>query len=360
MHFQSRGESVFRAICQNCHGRNADSNSPLSATIIEVTGGQTRVANFVAGLFGPPTAPGAFAREQFLVDRGATPEDWQARYLLFMGLGGTEATIPQIVLDLVATSPFYGKGITAPGPKNANMLGSAEQLCYFVLGSTRLLETRGPSDNPLDNRPSVKLEDDSRFSSRGGHYELWESLCTHDNEPVVRVFTSTPGLQKYNDLDTYRAKDDSGNWIYPLDAPVGNQFGDVEIGIRRGNTLPWCIQARDPEEKDAAHKWSGSVANPRRAPEGSIPFCPPALFTRALEPSNPNPNDPTTSKPIYRLAFTVAGRDVIAGEAFGNQAFTQRWVRKGAINAGLSAYYYLRGRLSHEIEPSLPFDFCQQ
>ena len=40
VHFQSRGEAVFRAICQNCHGKDADSNSPLAATILELTGGQ--------------------------------------------------------------------------------------------------------------------------------------------------------------------------------------------------------------------------------------------------------------------------------------------------------------------------------
>jgi hypothetical protein len=105
---------VFRAICQNCHGREADSRSPLAATILEITGAQTRVANFVAGLFGPAAAPGAYARDEFLINRGASPDEWQARYILFMGLGGTEATIPRSVLNLVAASPFYGLGVTAP------------------------------------------------------------------------------------------------------------------------------------------------------------------------------------------------------------------------------------------------------
>jgi hypothetical protein len=35
-------------------------------------------------------------------------------------------------------------------------------------------------------------------------------------------------------------------------------------------------------------------------------------------------------------------------------------MRQGAMNAGLSAFYYLRGFLSGELEPSLPFNFCTQ
>src|SRR5262249_26932432 len=137
VHYQSRGEAVFRAICQNCHGRQADSRSPLATTILELTGGQTRVANFVDGLFGPPRAPGSYARGEFTIDQGATPQDWQVRYMLFMTLGGTEAVIPAQVVSLIAKSPFYGMGVQAGrdtgAAASANMLTSAGQTCEQLL-----------------------------------------------------------------------------------------------------------------------------------------------------------------------------------------------------------------------------------
>jgi mono/diheme cytochrome c family protein len=345
VHFQSRGESVFRAICQNCHGKDADSKSPLAATILEVTGGRTRVANFVAGLFGPPTAPGAFAREEFLVDRGATPEDWMARYLLFMGLGGTEADIPQIVLDLVATSPFYGTGVTAPGARNANMLGSAEQLCFYVLAHRRKVQARLAG---VDDRPTVRLDTTTPFARGFGHYELWESLCTFGNEPVVRVFNpttheSTAAESAAFPYGVYRAKDEAQNWVYPADHPVGNQHGDIELGIRPENLLPWCILALNDAERNAAMEWGTT-----RAPDGSIPFCPEALTTKVL------------GREIYKLALDSGSRDAADDVPLGNQDFSRHWMRQGAMNAGLSAFYYLRGFLSGELEPSLPFNFCTQ
>jgi hypothetical protein len=348
VHFQSRGETVFRAICQNCHGKEADSKSPLAATILEITGGRTRVANFVEGLFGPSTAPGAFARDEFLIDGGATPDDWAARYLLFMGLGGTAADIPQIVLDLVATSPFYGGAVTSPGATSANMLSSAEQLCYYVLAHDRRLVQRGP----INLLPSVRLNDSQAiFAPGSAHYELWESLCTFENEPVVRVFPPTFSKLYEGGVLTpsvpyvaYRAKDDSGAWVYPVDRPVGNQNGDVEIGIEPGNTLPWCVLARTEEEKAVALKWGDNAF----APEGSLPWCPEALTKEVL------------GRQIYRLALNNQSRDADLTIPLGNQAFVRRWLRHGAMNAGLSAYYYLRGKLSGELEPSLPFDFCKQ
>jgi hypothetical protein len=350
VHFQSRGESVFRAICQNCHGKDADSKSPLAATVLEVTGGRTRVANFVAGLFGPPTAPGAFAREEFLLDRGATPEDWMARYLLFMGLGWTEAEIPQIVLDLVATSPFYGKGVKAPGATNANMLGSAEQLCFYVLAHERALLPRLAG---VDERPTIRLDTaigESPFVGGAAHYELWESLCTFGNEPVVRVFdpvndSSGAAINAINPFGVYRAKDDAGNWVYPEDHPVGNQNGEVELGIRSGNRLPWCVLARTQAERDGAGMdYKGGT----RALSGSIPFCPAALSTKVL------------GREIYKLALDATSRDVNPDAPLGNQDFSRHWMRHGAMNAGLSAFYYLRGRLTGELEPSLPFNFCTE
>ncbi len=341
VHSQSRGEAVFRAICQNCHGKAIDSNSALAATISELTGGQTRVANFVQGLFGPAGAPGAFARDEFAIGYGATPSEWQARYLLFMGLGGTRAQIPTAVLNLVSSSGFYGHGVVAPGGDNPNMLGSAQRMCYAVLaGNERTLPATRGSLDPLP-APEVTNTQDSRFAKGTAHYELWESLCTFQNEPVVRVFTKLGASSPYTAFahrNVYRTRDDAGNWIYPVAALVGNQRGEVEAGIQPSNLSPWCLQ--DTEE-NASQYWTEKLQMP-----GSPPTCPDALFSTAL------------GNQIYSLKF--AGTQGVGDpEApFGNAEFSDRWMRKGAITAGLAAFHHMRGFIQGDVQPSQPFDFC--
>jgi len=337
VHFQSRGESVFQAICRNCHGKDIDSKSPLAATISELTGGQTRVANFRDGLFGPTSAPGAFAHDEFLIDAGATPEDWQARYVLFMGLGGTAANIPRVVLDLVATSPFYGVAATAPGAATPNMLGSAQQFCFKVLAQSRALGQDTPA-------PQFSA-DGSVFVGGSAHYELWESLCSFGSDPIVHVFTprGIPPVSNFSLL--YRARDDSGAWIYPTDALVGNARGDVEHGIQPSNLSPWCIDGTTEAQRAIARNWASSLDTPLA--EDSIPYCPPALFASALD------------LPIHRVALDNNFNEPDLTVPFGNQEFADRWLLRGAMNAGLAAFYFMRGFTSHEVTPAKPYDFCR-
>lgn len=349
VHLQSRGAAVFQAICQNCHGKAADSQSPLAATLLELTGGRTRVANFVDGLFGPVSAPGAYARGEFLVDRGATPEEWLARYVLFMGLGGTEAELPAVILNLVASSPFYGQtinsGVIGGDP---NMLLSALIQCENVLKSSRELP-RPTGAGPPTPGQTVAL---GPLIPKGGglftyssHYELWESLCSFGNEPVVQVFDARPGGGEpiaQTDRSYYRARDGAGDLLYPSDHPVGTARGVIESGIQASNTLPWCLRAEDPQQRTAVLDWASKSGIP---PERT-PLCPPALFARAFD------------KEVHLLALgSYGGKEPVA---FGNHDFIERWVRRGAFNAGIAAFHYLRAFTSGEIEPTPEFDFCKE
>jgi hypothetical protein len=105
------------------------------------------------------------------------------------------------------------------------------------------------------------------------------------------------------------------------------------------------VLARTQEERDGAGmNYKGGT----RAPEGAIPFCPEAISTKVL------------GREIYKLALDPSSRDVSVDAPIGNQGFARRWMRHGAMNAGLSAFYYLRGRLTGELEASLSFNFCTQ
>jgi mono/diheme cytochrome c family protein len=334
VHEQSRGEAVFHAICQNCHGPNVDSKSPLAATILEITGGETRVANFRDGLFGPRSAPGAFAHDEFLLGDGTPSEDWQVRYVLFMGLGGTGANIPLSVLNLVATSPFYGFGVAVPGANSPNMLGSAQQICFYVLESARYLQR---------TVPTIGLHEDTWIANTG-HYELWESLCSFGNDPVVRVFDPTKGDNPTMDVGSvYRAKDDLGAWIYPQNAPVGNQRGETRTGIEDSNTMPWCVLASTDAQRSAAATWAAGVG----VSLDQVPFCPETLFAKAF------------GVETYNLALDQSQRSADPAVPLGNQDFTKHWLRHGAMNAGISAFYFMRGFTNGSVTPNQPFNFCQ-
>jgi len=267
-----------------------------------------------------------------MVGQGGTPDDWQARYVLFMGLGGTAADIPQSVLNLVASSPFYGSAVIAPGADNPNMLGSAQKQCAAVLTNQRAL--------PPKNPPAPWLLH-SQFAKGTGHYELWESLCTFGNEPVVHVFEPSPDGEIYSSyLNVYRAKDDGGAWVYPQSSPVGNQLGATESGILPDNTLPWCLHAKSDADLDLITAWATKAG----VAQQSLPMCPTNLFAEAV------------GTPIYRLALSYDGP--LTGAPLGNQDFSQRWLLQGAMNTGLSALQYLRGLAGGTVTPALPYDFC--
>jgi hypothetical protein len=255
--------------------------------------------------------------------------------MLFMGLGGTAASIPGSVLDLVAVSPFYGQAVTAPGHGDPNMLDSAVRLCAQFLGHERVLgegETAGSATIKLDGVSQTP------FSRGAGHYELWESLCSFNNEPVVFAFNVNNF--KANFAGVYRAKDAAGNWVYPVNHPVGNQLGHLELGISADNTMPWCMEIRNETELATVvaefEAWGIEAS--------MIPACPPLLFAEAL------------GQRIHKLAINSLGVDYET--PLGNQDFSERWMRHGAMNAGMAAYYYLSGFTSGELSPSQPFDAC--
>ena len=106
------GGNIYDMICTNCHGPKMDSKGRQADTVQQLTGGGSRVANFMTGLFGPLGSPGTAraATDGFglVVTPSLTADDWGGRYMSWMALGGTTATIPKLVLNLVGRTLVAG------------------------------------------------------------------------------------------------------------------------------------------------------------------------------------------------------------------------------------------------------------
>ena len=108
VYMQLPGEAVFNEICVNCHGPKFDSHGRQADTLLLMTGGDTRVANLRDGLFGPVDAPGTNRQAVFgdkkYVSAQVKADDWAARYVAWMGRGGTQRIIPQSILNVVGAA----------------------------------------------------------------------------------------------------------------------------------------------------------------------------------------------------------------------------------------------------------------
>ncbi len=339
VHEQSRGEAVFRAICLNCHGRDVDSRSPLATTILELTGGQSRVANLRDGIFGPLAAPGQYLESEFSrAGRGGTPNEWAARYAVFMGLGGTETIIPPIAINLISTSPFYGGAPKVGGglssTSDANMLQSAVSTCDEVLNTLWRVFRKPEKSNEM----ALALDPGfvKSFLLGTGHFDLWNDLCSSNNQKVVRVFkVGTDGKTVFEPngfQEVFSAKDANGNWVYPVNHPVGTFSGDVENGIKETNKLPWCVSPQDGASKLRAIEYFNAAGIEK---QNMMPFCPSAMLTKAF------------------------GRNVYALKGLPlDNGLSEKWTLKGAMNAGVAAFYFMQGASRGELTARPTFEQC--
>jgi mono/diheme cytochrome c family protein len=287
VYMSSPGAAVYGTICINCHGPNADSQGIQAQKVAELTGGNTRVANFVKGLFGPQDEPFANRERIFSEQTVVPPDTMAARYMAFMGLGGTQREIPRPVLNLVAQTAVLG--VKRPNvlavTVSANMLAVAEELCRAVLHPTT-----GDFALQMDDRggPLIKFNGDE---------ELWKKLCTFNNSQWVRVV-------QFNGVKlTFFGYDFRAASSYPANTVVG-KAGGLEASLSAGNTLPWCIQPpTDPAKLAEAQAFVQT-----RAVNGvPLPFCPQAVL-----------DSPVLDVPTV-----------------------DNWAKRGAINAGFAVYSYL-------------------
>ncbi|HEY4184380.1 MAG TPA: hypothetical protein VGP07_04890 [Polyangia bacterium] len=371
VYMQAPGAAVFTNICINCHGPQADSHGLLSDAISNMTGGTARVADFRDGLFGVVSAPGSNRARIFgpadtqlgsdgsttigaqVAASGLTADDWGARYMAWMALGGTRAKIPDAILNIVGTTRILGApraahSIPAASP---NMLKLAQALCAQVIplippGAVKI-------DGILDTG-ALNWSDLTALIDVNGDAEMWQHLCSAGNRVMLRVpvpGTSPPswvdyetstsagvGIDPVNSL--YWADDPAhpGTIVYPSDAPVLDDGGRLTNGIQPGNVFPMCLQKpSDPAELAAADRYRAH--NPVGGSSGPmIPYCPDYLF----------------QDPKYKLASSY-------DTDLQQQIYTDanRWATRGAVNAGLAVFTYLDQLERGNVQPKPQYNRCE-
>ena len=327
------GPAVFTNICINCHGPEGNGQSNLASTILNITGGDTRVANLRDGILGPASAPGT-ARERVFgaaaTQLGIQPDDMAVRYLIWMGLGGTQRVIPPEALINVGNTRILGevRNWAQPPEISANMLQTARRICLSALpepgthfGSVNFIDiVTGP-----DHGATSLIE-------QNGDAEMWERLCTFGQKAPVRV------LQTPWDSPSRRffiASVDGGRYaLYDADAygarPVMTRQGIV-TGVSTGEPFPWCIlRPTDPAELAIAQAF---LSQPENLVSGQpVPFC-------------PNPDELSPPLTWAEMLLTAEERD--------------QWALRGAMNAGMAVFVYLDAIAKGQTKPKLQFNQCQ-
>jgi mono/diheme cytochrome c family protein len=330
------GEAIHDMICSNCHGVKANSAGREATILSEMTGGRANVTDLIDGIMNPDNRQAVFSSAP---SDHANVDDWAARYFTWMGLGGTQQTIPSSILAIVANTRVLN--LTRPSAalaQDANMLSNALNLCSYLL--------------PMNQDPNAYSNfavrsQKNRFNFEGGMFEsddgagvaqttliygngdvlLWERVCSVDNPPPVRALT--PDVWSANPkfyvsyLDFYDASS------YPATSPAVDQRGNVVTGISSSNYFPWCLRQPSPVNLAVADAWRSANLS---ANGQQLPYCPPYITP---------------------------------GTGFGDTAHLSfdklhQWAERGAINAGLMVFAYLELLASGDLIPTPSYDRCEQ
>jgi hypothetical protein len=337
---------VFSAICSKCHGSLADGQSALAATIADLSGGLARVANLRNGLFGPIDDPGANRHDMTKFGRadgvmGLSADQWAARYVAWMGMSGTNATIPTAAVAQIGAAVVLGtpreSNIMAIEDERAaaNMLSAVKAACSLLLPIGRV--DFNDSTGALQGEAGLSSHEARQRTLEGrglifknGDAQLWQRLCNYHNPAPVRVVTNTNGTAGNAGLgifNEYVAETDHHSRLFRRDAyPAGAKVGfgaDVVTEITDGNIFPWCFKPFDDAEFEQLQAEAGH----------ELPRCPEALFEQQDD-----------GRPRHALSRQDANR----------------WALRGAAYAGHAVFAYLDA-VSKGQTPRVPsYDRCEQ
>lgn len=353
------GAAVFNMICINCHGAQADGTGRLADNLATMTGGGSIVADLRDGLFGPLGDPGANLRANFnatVLPAGASAawtntasDDMAARYMAWMGLGGTEVTIPTSILQIVGNTQVLGqRRLESPVGASANMLAVAKGLCTSLYpvaadGTQAAAEPwYAPQlTNPQDPANGTYLKGNLALIATNGDAELWLHICTTANPPPV---LAVDGLGRYYALDNFFPQ---AAFQCDAGAPcrIGNDRAGVEDasqGIAVTNLRPWCLMKAWQQLQGAPPVDPSSTDQPPKPlGKGSWPYCPDRI------------NGPPSGG-IYNSSFVLANP---LSCAVGNAC--DAWATRGAVNAGFAVFLYLQAIENGTVQRLPDYNQCQ-
>jgi mono/diheme cytochrome c family protein len=361
VYLQSPGAAVFKMICINCHGPKADSNGRLAQNLATMTGGQALVANWHDGLFGPATMPESNIASVFsagqLPGPGAGADggfagpgtNWTlpgasdaadvraARYLAWMGLGGTSVNIPTELLEIVAVTKVLDQNrVVDASALSANMLSQAKALCLGLLGPG----FTGEEDQVLNAAGYLKSPKIvNSLITANGDAEMWLRMCSVANPPPIHVLKNlhngapvvAPTVYQ-GSLDIYHYAPDMliAPDKYPAGAPIGNASGGIETYQQPCQKDADCPaqEACDATTKTCGvNEWPWCVPAP--APAG-MPACPDAVLQASTNCGMACSGKTACDTTMYPDALTTC----IENEG------ASRWAVRGAINAGFAVFLY--------------------
>ncbi len=354
VYMQTPGASVFKMICINCHGPNADSNGRLAQNLATMTGGNALVADFRDGLFGPVGASPDMTNRHLVFGTaplaadigGPVPMNWlqgpdgmplgdddrAARYMAWMGLGGTAVNIPLPVLQIVALTKVLDQRRSLNANQlSANMLSQAKALCISLLGppsygSPTFIPTPGHAylDAKLTGLNPTLIPEN-------GDADLWLSLCSLDNPPPIHALTfAAPGAAGPSvaaiDNATTSFLIQPGSLIRPQDYPAG-----ANVGNEQGAVVPYAY-ASAPDagvgvDPATTNRWPWCVADTLAGSEATA-------TQEAYLHDNYFPT--CTTEVTTKLAASILDNTCY------NADDAKKWAVRGAINAGMSVFTYVR------------------
>jgi hypothetical protein len=249
-----------------------------------------------------------------------TDDDRAARYMAWMGLGGTPVNIPVALLEIVAVTKVLDQNrVLEASSLSANMLSQAKSLCVSLLGPDYTGETDqvlvpargGYLDSPKLNRHLIVANGDA---------ELWLRVCSIANPPAIhvlgpdlRVFPTVQGgaLSITNNAPGMLVAPD----LYPAGQPVGNAAGGVESYEQPCQANADCPggETCDTRKKTCTNLWPWCVD----PPTSGLPACPQAVVQKSHA---------CVSSPGDKTCF--------------EEDAANRWAVRGAINAGFAIFLY--------------------
>jgi mono/diheme cytochrome c family protein len=334
---ETPGASVYKMICINCHGSLADSSGRLADNLATMTGGNARVADFRDGFMGPAGSALAASDRQLIFGDQALPQgasaDWTsastddraARYFSWMALGGTKAIIPPEILQIVSLTQVLGeqRPYLNAGQLSANMLSTAKAICLTFFGSD------SAASFDLGQGVYGFIDENKSLIHDNGDAETWFELCTRNHPSPVHALQGSVAMNGSLSLSVPVANDGTGFAVVtPMlidpdsylahGSLVGNVAGGVDPKLTADNLWPWCIAPYLGTTTET------TTAVVQYAMNHGLPICP-----------TPGPNVTTWST-----------------------ADAQRWAGRGAINAGLSVFLYLRS-LEDKTDPDPDYNQCE-